>query len=449
MENIKNISCPNCNHTFDVEQVLSGKLEREYKEKLKQQSMELQLNYKKKEKTLEAQKADFEEKRKNANEMVMDRVKKEVAAKQEELEKQMAVNEQENKMKLAEKEVALKFKVKEEYDHKLKSQAEELEEKRIQLLKSRESEIELVKVKRQMEEQEKEIELRMQKRMSKEIQNKEEVLKRRLQEELETKQKDKDHQTDLEKRELLKQLEDQKKLVDEMKRKAEQGSMQMQGEILELKIEEILGKEFPYDSIEEVPKGIRGADSIQKVYNKMQQHCGTIIIESKRTKAFTSDWIPKLKSDQRSISAEIAVLVTETMPKGVESFTEINGIWVCSINELVGLIYVLRQTLIKTMAVKSSQVNKGDKMEMLYSFLTGEEFKDQISAIVEGFSAMRQDLDKEKRAMTAIWKRREKQIEVVTDNTINMHASIKGIAGKSIPAIQQLELGDGLEILGE
>ena len=181
----------------------------------------------------------------------------------------------------------------------------------------------------------------------------------------------------------------------------------------------------------------------------MQQHCGTIIIESKRTKAFTSDWIPKLKSDQRSISAEIAVLVTESMPKGVESFTEINGIWVCSINELVGLIYVLRQTLIKTMAVKSSQVNKGDKMEMLYSFLTGDEFKDQISAIVEGFSAMRQDLDKEKRAMTAIWKRREKQIELVTDNTINMHASIKGIAGKSIPAIQQLELGDGHEDLGE
>ena len=287
MENIKNISCPNCNHTFDVEQVLSGKLEREYKEKLKQQSMELQLNYKKREKMLEAQKADFEEKRKNANEMIMDRVKKEVAAKQEELEKQMAVNEQENKKKLVEKEVALKSKVKEEYDHKLKSQAEELEEKRMQLLKSRESEIELVKVKRQMEEQEKEIELRMQKRMSKEIQNKEELLKRRLQEELETKQKDKDHQTDLEKRELLKQLEDQKKLVDEMKRKAEQGSMQMQGEILELKIEEILGREFPYDSIEEVPKGIRGADSIQKVYNKMQQHCGTIIIESKRTKAFT------------------------------------------------------------------------------------------------------------------------------------------------------------------
>ena len=445
MENIKNISCPNCNHTFDVEQVLSGKLEIEYKEKLKQQSLELQLEYEKRQKTLEAQKADFEEKRKKANEMVMDRVNKEVAAKQAELEKQMANKELENKKKLAEKEIALKSKVKEEYDHKLKSQAEELEEKRAQLLKSRESEIELVKVRRQMEEQEKEIELRMQKQMSTEMQTKEEALKRRLQEELETKQKDKDHQTDLEKRELLKQIEDQKKLVDEMKRKAEQGSMQMQGEILELKIEEILAREFPYDSIEEVPKGIRGADSIQKVHNKRQQHCGTIIIESKRTKAFTADWIPKLKADQRSISAEIAVLVTETMPKGVESFTEINGVWVCSINELVGLVYVLRQTLIKTMAVKSAQVNKGDKMEMLYSFLTGDEFKDQINAIVEGFSAMRQDLDKEKRAMAAIWKRREKQIEVVTDNTINMHASISGIAGKSIPAIQQLELGDGLE----
>ena len=300
-----------------------------------------------------------------------------------------------------------------------------------------------------MEEQEKEIELRLQKQMSIEIQNKEEALKKRLQEELETKQKDKDHQSDLEKRELLKQIEDQKKLVDEMKRKAEQGSMQMQGEILELKIEEVLGKHFPYDVIEEVPKGIRGADSIQKVYNSLQQHCGTIIIESKRTKSFTADWIPKLKADQRSISAEIAILVTETMPKGVDTFQEINGVWVCSMHELVGLVTVLRKILIKTMEVKSTQVNKGDKMELLYTFLTGDEFKDQISAIVEGFSAMRQDLDKEKRAMAAIWKRREKQIEVVTDNTINMHASIKGIAGKSIPAIQQLELGDGLEGIDE
>lgn len=447
MDNIKNISCPNCNHTFDVEQVLSNKLEIEYQQKLTQQKNELLLEYEKKQKTLAAQQADFEEKKKKANEMVMDRVKKEVAAKQAEIELELAKKEEENKKKLAEKEIALKSKVKEEYDLQIKAQAEELEEKRIQLLKLKESEIELVKVRRQMEEQEKEIELRMQKQMSKEMQNKEEALKRRLQEEIENKQKEKDHQSDLEKRELLKQLEDQKKLVDEMKRKAEQGSMQMQGEILELKIEEILAREFPYDIIEEVPKGIRGADSIQKVQNERQQHCGTIILESKRTKAFAADWIPKLKADQRSISAEIAVLVTETMPKGVNSFTEINGVWVCSINELVGLIYVLRQTLIKTMAVKSSQVNKGDKMEMLYSFLTGDEFKDQISAIVEGFSAMRQDLDKEKRAMANIWKRREKQIEIVTDNTINMHASITGIAGKSIPAIQQLELGDSLDEL--
>jgi len=379
----------------------------------------------------------------------MDRVRKEVATQKAEIEKQLAQQEEENKKKLAEKEQALKNKVKEEYDLQLKAQSEELEEKRAQLLKLRENEIELVKIKRQMEEQEKEIELRLQKQMSIEIQNKEEALKKRLQEELETKQKDKDHQSDLEKRELLKQIEDQKKLVDEMKRKAEQGSMQMQGEILELKIEEVLGKHFPYDVIEEVPKGIRGADSIQKVYNSLQQHCGTIIIESKRTKSFTADWIPKLKADQRSISAEIAILVTETMPKGVDTFQEINGVWVCSMHELVGLVTVLRKILIKTMEVKSTQVNKGDKMELLYTFLTGDEFKDQISAIVEGFSAMRQDLDKEKRAMAAIWKRREKQIEVVTDNTINMHASIKGIAGKSIPAIQQLELGDGLEGIDE
>lgn len=418
MDNIKNITCPKCNHQFDVEEVLAGKLEAQYKAKYQSQFSALVAEFEAKEKA-------FEEKRRKANELVMDRVRKELDA----------------------KEKALKNKMQEEYAVQIKSQQEELEEKRLQLNKLQENEIKLIKLQRQMEEQEKEIEIRLQRQMTEEMQRKEEVIKKRIAEEISNKQRERDHQKELELREKDKQLEDQKRLIDEMKRKAEQGSMQMQGEILEIAIEELLSREFPGDQVDEVPKGVRGADSLLQVYDEHRQHCGTIILESKRTKAFANDWIAKLKKDQRSISADIAILVTEVMPKGYSSFTEIQGIWVCSFQELVGLIYVLRQILIKTKSVQAAQINKGDKMELLYHFLTGDEFKHQISAIVEGFSAMKQDLDKEKRAMASIWKKREKQINLVVENTIDMYSSIKGIAGKAIPTIQQLELGEGSDVL--
>ncbi|MCD4692967.1 MAG: DUF2130 domain-containing protein, partial [Calditrichales bacterium] len=252
--------------------------------------------------------------------------------------------------------------------------------------------------------------------------------------------KNEQEKNELKFREYKKQLEDQKKLIEEMKRKSEQGSMKMQGEVQELALEELLKTQFLSDIIEDIPTGVQGADVIQTVVNEIQQVCGKIIYESKRTKLFSDKWIEKLKNDQRRQQAELAVIVTEVMPKDMNRFGCKNGVWICNYQEVKGLSFVLREMLIKTHSVKSAEVNKTDKMEMLYNYLTGEDFSQRVAAIVEGFSTLKTDIDKEKRAMQKIWKEREKQIEKVIANTIDMYGSIKGIAGKAVGTVKALEL---------
>jgi hypothetical protein len=219
--------------------------------------------------------------------------------------------------------------------------------------------------------------------------------------------------------------------------------MQLQGEVQELVLEEELARMYPLDEIVEVPKGHKGADVIHTVKNELGQKCGTIIIESKRTKHFGGDWIEKLKGDQRELGGNIPLLITETMPKEMDRFGQMKGVWVCHFGDWKSVIHVLREMLIKMHSVKSSQTNKGDKMEILYDYLTGPEFKGQLQAIVEGFIQMQEDLNKERRAMEKIWKTREKQIDKVLLNTTQMYGSIRGIAGNAIGTIQQLELPGG------
>lgn len=226
-----------------------------------------------------------------------------------------------------------------------------------------------------------------------------------------------------------------------MQRKAEQGSMQMQGEVQELALEELLRSTFPFDAIDEVGKGVKGADAIQTVRNNLGQVCGKIIYESKNTKAFGGDWIDKLKHDMRASQADIAVIVTETMPKDMDRFGMKDGVWICNFNEIKSLAFVLRDSLIKIYAAQASQENKGDKMSMLYTYLTGTEFRQQIEAIVEGFTELQMGIQREKNAMTKIWKEREKQLEKVLLNTTNFYGSVKGIAGNAISDIKLLELG--------
>lgn len=240
-----------------------------------------------------------------------------------------------------------------------------------------------------------------------------------------------------------KQLEDTKKALDEAKRKAHQGSMQTQGEVLELDLESLLKSQFPVDKIEPVPKGIKGADIVQRVHDRGGRFCGTIIWESKHTKAWNDGWLSKLKDDQREVKAEIAVLVTETMPKGIERFSQVGGIWVTSYVLSIALASVLRTSLIDLAQLKSSLVGKSEKMEVLYNYLSGSEFRQRIEAIVESFQSMKEDLEQEKRAMVKMWAKREKQIERVVTNTVGMYGDMEGIIGTSLPHIRSLELTEG------
>jgi hypothetical protein len=242
---------------------------------------------------------------------------------------------------------------------------------------------------------------------------------------------------------MQKQLEDQKKLTEEMKRKQEQGSMQLQGEVQELAIEEWLASKFPLDTIEEIKKGARGGDCIQIVHSRTEQNCGTIYYESKRTKDFQPSWIEKFKADIRDKGANIGVLVTEVMPSDMDRMGLKDGIWICNYEEFKGLCAVLRESILQVNNAVITQENKGDKMDLLYDYLTSSTFRMQIEAIVEGFTQMKSDLDSEKRSMQRIWKQREKQIEKVVTNTIDMYGSVKGIAGNAIQSVKALELPEG------
>jgi hypothetical protein len=216
--------------------------------------------------------------------------------------------------------------------------------------------------------------------------------------------------------------------------------MQLQGEVQELAIEEWLAANFPLDTIEEIKKGARGGDCIQTVNTRTRQNCGTIYYESKRTKDFQPTWIEKFKSDIRLKGANIGVLVSEVLPSDMDRMGLKEGIWICTYDEFKGLCKVLRESIVQVSNAVASQENRGDKMVILYDYLTSNTFHMQIEAIVEGFTQMKIDLDSEKRSMQKSWKMREKQIEKVIDNTIDMYGSIKGIAGSAIQDIKQLDM---------
>lgn len=245
-------------------------------------------------------------------------------------------------------------------------------------------------------------------------------------------------------RELEKQLDDQKRLAEEMKRKAEQGSMQLQGEVQELILEEQLRSYFPFDMVNEVGKGIRGADCVQTVRNSFGQECGKIIYESKRTKDFGVDWIEKLKKDMRHMGADIAVIVTQCYPKDMDCFGEKDGVWICSFAEVKAVSYVLRESVMKTSAILKAQEGKGDKMHLLYDYLLSTEFKEQWKALREGFTSMRMSIHREREAMEKLWKAREKQLEKVLLSAVHIQGSIEGIAGSENI---QLSLTDDEDLL--
>src|SRR6185436_14047121 len=212
----------------------------------------------------------------------------------------------------------------------------------------------------------------------------------------------------------------------------EQGSMQLQGEVQELALEEMLKSTFPFDEIQEVGKGVRGADCIQTVRNNFGQECGRIIYESKRTTAFSIEWIEKLKADMRSLGAEIPVIVTKTMAKDMDCFGLKDGVWVCSFSEVRALAVALREGVLRVAAANKSNDNRGDKMHLLYDYLTSNEFAEQWKAIREGFMSMKISIQRERDAMEKLWKQREKHLEKVLLNAAHIRGSIEGISGSDV-----------------
>ncbi len=230
------------------------------------------------------------------------------------------------------------------------------------------------------------------------------------------------------------------KQIEELKRKAEQGSQQLQGEVQELELEALLSTKFPRDIIEPVPKGEHGGDLLHRVTSSLGQCCGTILWESKRTKNWSDNWLSKLREDQRAAKAEIAVIVSQTLPKGVETFELIDGVWVTHPKALVPVAVSLRHTLIEVSSARQASEGQQTKMEMVYQYLTGPRFRQRVQAIVEAFSSMQEDLDKEKKVITKQWAKREEQIGRVMQATVGMYGDLQGIAGKTLQEIEGLEM---------
>ena len=249
--------------------------------------------------------------------------------------------------------------------------------------------------------------------------------------------------------ELLKKYEDQTRLAQEMKRKAEQGSMQLQGEVQELAIEGFLKCSFSKDEVEEISKGVRGADCLHIVKDHFGNVCGKILYESKRTKSFAKDWIGKLKEDVRLRGAGVGVIVTEAMPCDMQRFGEVDGIWICSFAEFKSVALLLRHAMLRIGEVMAAQENKGDKMQLLYDYLTGDEFRQRIEPITEAFVQMNQDLQKERAQAIANFAKREKQIFKVMENTVALYGEVRGIAGGAVQRIEALEESESVQLLRE
>ena len=411
MSSNEQIKCPNCGTNIDVTNILSHQLEAELQAKFHAQLQSERLKMNELMENLRDEKMAFEENKKHEKELF-----------QEQLEKSL----KEERRTIEEK---LKVKLAEEQRSQFEALQQELNEKSTQVSELNKTKAEVERLKREKDEAQSIAQLAAETKMNEILQLEKEKIKKLVED-----------SNELRIKELQKMLEDQKILTEEMKRKQEQGSMQLQGEVQELAIEEWLSAQFPLDTIEEIKKGARGGDCIQIVNTRSDQNCGKIYYESKRTKEYQAGWIPKFKADMREKGADIGILVTEAMPSDLDRMGMKDGVYVCTYEEFKGLSGVIRETVIQVHAALGSQVNRGDKMHMLYDFLTSTNFRMQVEAIVEGFTAMKDGLETEKRSMQRIWKEREKQIEKVIINTIDMHASIRGIAGNAIQSVKALEL---------
>ncbi len=417
---MNNIVCPNCSHSFTI----SDTVDKELQEARAAAKKEVQAEREKLQLQMDAERDAMEQKLETdklslRKQMTEYKEKKEAELeaklKQWEIEKEAAANK-------------AKQKVADEYKVRMAALEAESNEKTLKLQAAEQEQLAFLRKQEAFEKQKRDLDIEIEKRLIAERKNIEQEMLVQEKEVFDLKIKEKDTQ-----------MESMRKTIDELRKKSEQGSMQAQGEAQELLLEETLVEHFPFDTINEVKKGAEGADCILEVKDRVGQHCGSIIFESKNAKNWSNAWIEKLKNDKRNKNADIAVLVTQVYPKNVTQFCEIDGVWVCGYKDVLPLVQVLRMGIMSVHQVSRSQENKTDKMTLLYEYLTSNEFKGQIEVITEGFLAMRSSIDKERITMEKIWKEREKQIQKVLVSTSGLYGSVKGIAGASIADIPLLD----------
>lgn len=416
------ITCPNCGTEIAINEILAHQTEERLRREMEQKMAGQRNQLLEVQKSLEAERLAFEEKKKKENELFQERLNAAREAERKKLDQEMQQKLEEQKKELARQ-------LEEKQGAQLKMLQEDLEKKQLESKQMKQRELELLEQQRLLKTQTEDLEMTLKKQFL----EKEELVRQ------EAARKEQER-NELKFKEYEKKFEDQKKLIEELQRKSQQGSMQLQGEVQELAIEQWLRENFPLDVIEEIKKGVRGADCVQLINTHNRPNIGAIYYESKRTKDFQPAWIEKFKADMREKGAQFGVLVTDVLPKDMQRLGQRDGIWICTYEEFKGLCFVLRESVILLQHAAAVQENKGEKMSMLYDFLTGNEFRMQVEAIVEGFTQMQEDLNSERRAMETIWKKREKQIQKVLFNTNQMYGSVKGIAGNAIGSIKALEL---------
>ncbi len=401
------ITCPHCGQEFELSDALTGRIREHLRVELLQEVSRREAELKKKNEALKALEAQVSKSREAIDEEIETRLK----------------------ARLSEAEDKAAKKLEGQYTQQLKDLQGALTEKDQAIKTFREQELQLRKRQRQLEEAAESLELEVERKLAAEREKIRGEALKKIAEEHRLK--------DLEKEKVINDL---KAALEDMKRKAEQGSMETQGEVLEQDFEAQLKTFFVHDDIQPVPKGIRGADLVQTVRTPMGSECGVLLWETKNTKAWSSAWIPKLKDDMIEVRASVAILVSVVLPDGINRFGQVDGVWVSDPLSAIPLAAALREQLTAVSRERTASIGKSEKMEALYQYLAGVEFKQKIEGIVEAFTSMQDQLNRERRAMERHWKQREKEIERVIKNTVGLYGDMQGIIGGQIPAIPALEL---------
>jgi hypothetical protein len=417
------VVCPQCKTEIKLTESLAAPLletvRRDYEQRLSQKDADIS----KREKLLNERAESVEKAKQNLDQQLEQKLQ---------LERVRIVAEEAKKAKLA---------LGNDLDQKAKeinTLQEILKQRDEKLAEAQKAHAELIRKEREVDDARREIDLTIEKKVQADLGAEREKAKKEAEEELKLKVMEKDQTITA----MQKQIED-------LKRRAEQGSQQLQGEVQEMELESLLAAKFPRDTIQAVPKGEFGGDVLQRVIGPLNQVCGTILWECKRTKNWSDGWLPKLREDQRTAKAEIAVIISQALPKEVETFGFVDGVWVADPKVTLPVAMSLRQTLIEVASVRQASEGQQTKMEMIYGYLTGPRFRQRIQAIVEAFSSMREDLDREKKVITRQWAKREEQIDRVMQATVGMYGDLQGIAGRTLQEIEGLEFQGMLDFKAE